>query len=62
MNTGIQDAHNLAWKLASVLKGISPSSVMQTYEMERRPVLICPIFFLSLLVFLFLFDVLMSIP
>ncbi|KAG5520680.1 hypothetical protein RHGRI_033310 [Rhododendron griersonianum] len=40
MNTGIQDAHNLAWKLASVLKGISPYSVMQTYEMERRPIAI----------------------
>ncbi|CAL5395988.1 unnamed protein product [Camellia sinensis] len=38
MNTGIQDAHNLAWKLASVVKGISPYSILQTYEMERRPI------------------------
>lgn len=38
MNTGIQDAHNLAWKLASVVKGISPSSILCTYEKERRPV------------------------
>lgn len=41
MNTGIQDAHNLAWKLASVLKDISPSSFLKTYEAERRPVSIC---------------------
>lgn len=40
MNTGIQDAHNLAWKLASVLKGISPSSFLHTYEAERKPVLL----------------------
>ncbi|KAH7833381.1 hypothetical protein Vadar_005755 [Vaccinium darrowii] len=40
MNTGIQDAHNLAWKLASVLKGISPYSLIQSYEMERRPIAI----------------------
>lgn len=38
MNTGIQDAHNLAWKLASVIRGISPSSILQTYEIERRPI------------------------
>ncbi|KAK4788724.1 hypothetical protein SAY86_020043 [Trapa natans] len=38
MNTGIQDAHNLAWKLASVLEGPSPPSFLQTYEAERRPV------------------------
>lgn len=40
MNTGIQDAHNLAWKIASVMKGIAPSSIIRTYEMERRPVLL----------------------
>ncbi|PIN26119.1 Monooxygenase involved in coenzyme Q (ubiquinone) biosynthesis [Handroanthus impetiginosus] len=38
MNTGIQDAHNLAWKLASVLKGIAPPSIVSTYEMERRQI------------------------
>ncbi|XP_073129861.1 uncharacterized protein [Henckelia pumila] len=38
MNTGIQDAHNLAWKLASVLKGITPPSFLSTYEMERRQI------------------------
>lgn len=40
MNTGIQDVHNLAWKLASVVKGIAPKSILSTYETERRPVLI----------------------
>lgn len=39
MNTGIQDVHNLAWKLASLVKGIAPSSILETYEMERKPVL-----------------------
>ncbi|XP_061338730.1 uncharacterized protein LOC133285505 [Gastrolobium bilobum] len=38
MNTGIQDAHNLAWKIASVIKGIAPSSMLNTYEIERRPI------------------------
>lgn len=40
MNTGIQDSHNLAWKIASVVKGIAPSSILNTYERERRPVLV----------------------
>ncbi|XP_020210324.1 uncharacterized protein LOC109795066 isoform X2 [Cajanus cajan] len=38
MNTGIQDAHNLAWKIASVIKGIAPSSMLNTYEIERKPI------------------------
>lgn len=38
MNTGIQDAHNLAWKLAAIIKGIAPMSLLPTYEMERRPI------------------------
>ncbi|KAG8365938.1 hypothetical protein BUALT_Bualt17G0024000 [Buddleja alternifolia] len=38
MNTGIQDAHNLAWKLASVLKGIAQPSILFTYETERRQI------------------------
>jgi len=38
MNTGIQDAHNLAWKLASCLSGIAPPTLLQTYESERLPV------------------------
>ena len=37
-NTGIQDAHNLAWKLALVLKGVADPALLDTYEPERRPV------------------------
>jgi 2-polyprenyl-6-methoxyphenol hydroxylase-like FAD-dependent oxidoreductase len=37
MNTGIQDAYNLGWKLASVAKGASPA-LLDSYEAERRPV------------------------
>ncbi|KAJ7945518.1 FAD/NAD(P)-binding oxidoreductase family protein [Quillaja saponaria] len=40
MNTGVQDAHNLAWKIASVVKGIAPSSILNAYERERRPIAI----------------------
>jgi 2-polyprenyl-6-methoxyphenol hydroxylase-like FAD-dependent oxidoreductase len=36
-NTGIHDGHNLAWKLALVLKGIAGSGLLDTYEAERRP-------------------------
>jgi 2-polyprenyl-6-methoxyphenol hydroxylase-like FAD-dependent oxidoreductase len=35
MNTGIGDAVNLGWKLAAVLKGVAPPSLLQTYEPER---------------------------
>ncbi|MCZ0978366.1 FAD-dependent monooxygenase [Streptomyces diastatochromogenes] len=38
MNTGIQDAHNLAWKLAAVLRGGAPEALLDSYERERRPV------------------------
>ena len=38
MNTGIQDAANLGWKLALSLTGAAPSSVLDTYEPERAPV------------------------
>ncbi|MFF0622824.1 FAD-dependent oxidoreductase [Streptomyces sp. NPDC004296] len=37
-NTGIQDAHNLAWKLAAVLDGSAAPALLDTYEDERRPV------------------------
>ena len=37
-NTGIHDAHNLAWKLAYVSKGIAEPTLLATYEAERRPV------------------------
>lgn len=36
MNTGIQDAYNLAWKMALVLKGRSPQSLLESYTAERR--------------------------
>ncbi|MGW2023220.1 FAD-dependent monooxygenase [Streptomyces decoyicus] len=35
MNNGLQDANNLGWKLASVIKGVSPSSLLATYGPER---------------------------
>lgn len=38
MNTGMQDAYNLAWKLALVLQGKAPDTLLDTYEEERRPV------------------------
>jgi len=36
-NTGVQDAHNLAWKLALVLQGQASADLLSTYEAERRP-------------------------
>jgi 2,4-dichlorophenol 6-monooxygenase len=38
LNTGVQDAHNFAWKLAAVLRGDAPGALLDTYERERRPV------------------------
>jgi 2-polyprenyl-6-methoxyphenol hydroxylase-like FAD-dependent oxidoreductase len=38
LNTGVQDAHNLAWKLAMVLRGEAPVELLDSYEAERRPV------------------------
>ncbi|MCX5609766.1 MULTISPECIES: FAD-dependent monooxygenase [unclassified Streptomyces] len=37
-NTGIQDAHNLAWKIAAVLDGAAGIELLDTYEAERLPV------------------------
>ncbi|MEY7976669.1 FAD-dependent oxidoreductase, partial [Streptomyces pilosus] len=37
-NTGIQDAHNLAWKLAAVLGGWAEPGLLESYDAERRPV------------------------
>jgi putative polyketide hydroxylase len=37
-NTGIEDVHNLAWKLAAVLAGNSRPDLLATYDAERRPV------------------------
>lgn len=38
LNTAFGDAHNLAWKLALVLHGQAPDSLLDTYESERQPV------------------------
>src|SRR5262245_18035369 len=36
-NTGIHDAHNLAWKLALVLDGVAGPELLSTYDLPRRP-------------------------
>ena len=38
LNIGVQDAVNLGWKLAQVVKGTSPDSLLDTYHAERHPV------------------------
>ncbi|MES2255038.1 MAG: FAD-dependent monooxygenase [Pseudomonadota bacterium] len=38
LNTGVQDAVNLGWKLAQVVKETSPESLLDTYHTERHPV------------------------
>jgi 2-polyprenyl-6-methoxyphenol hydroxylase-like FAD-dependent oxidoreductase len=38
MNTGIQDAVNLGWKLAMVARGIANPALLDTYELERAPI------------------------
>jgi hypothetical protein len=38
LNVGMQDAINLAWKLGVVLRGGAPDDLLDTYEIERRPV------------------------
>jgi 2-polyprenyl-6-methoxyphenol hydroxylase-like FAD-dependent oxidoreductase len=38
LQTGVQDAVNLGWKLAQVVKGTSPESLLGTYHAERHPV------------------------
>ncbi len=37
-NVGVQDAHNLAWKLALALNGVAGPELLDTYEDERRPI------------------------
>jgi 2-polyprenyl-6-methoxyphenol hydroxylase-like FAD-dependent oxidoreductase len=37
-NTGVQDAHNLAWKLACVIRGEAHPALLETYNAERQPV------------------------
>lgn len=38
MNTGIQDAHNLAWKLALTVSGVAAAGLLDSYDAERRPI------------------------
>jgi 2-polyprenyl-6-methoxyphenol hydroxylase-like FAD-dependent oxidoreductase len=38
MNTGIQDAHNLAWKLALAVAGKASAQLLDSYDAERRPI------------------------
>lgn len=38
LNTGVQDAVNLGWKLAQVVKGVSPDTLLDSYHDERHPV------------------------
>ena len=38
LNIGVQDAVNLGWKLAQVVKGLSPESLLDTYHAERHPI------------------------
>jgi 2,4-dichlorophenol 6-monooxygenase len=38
LNTGIQDAHNLTWKLAQVVSGVATDALLDSYESERLPV------------------------
>jgi 2-polyprenyl-6-methoxyphenol hydroxylase-like FAD-dependent oxidoreductase len=38
LNTGIADAHNLAWKLAAVVRGEAGEGLLDTYDRERRPI------------------------
>ncbi|MEU3471856.1 FAD-dependent monooxygenase [Rhodococcus sp. NPDC006774] len=38
LNSGVQDAHNIAWKLDAVLSGAASDSLLDTYDTERRPV------------------------
>ena len=38
LQIGVQDAVNLGWKLAQVVKGVSPDSLLNTYQTERHPV------------------------
>ncbi|KAI6108284.1 FAD binding domain-containing protein [Pisolithus sp. B1] len=39
LNSGVQDAFNIAWKIALVYKGLSPASLLDTYTAERLPVI-----------------------
>jgi 2,4-dichlorophenol 6-monooxygenase len=38
LNTGIQDAHNIAWKLAFIAQGLADEKLLDSYGLERRPI------------------------
>lgn len=38
LNSGVQDAHNLAWKITAIIKGQADDALLDTYDSERRPV------------------------
>ncbi|MBV9561109.1 MAG: FAD-dependent monooxygenase [Bradyrhizobium sp.] len=38
LNSGVQDAHNLAWKLVYVLRGLASDKLLDSYDVERRPI------------------------
>ncbi len=38
MNTGIADAHNIAWKLQAVINGLADEKLLDTYQQERKPI------------------------
>ncbi|WP_298493282.1 FAD-dependent monooxygenase [uncultured Maritimibacter sp.] len=38
LNTGVQDAQNLAWKLDAVIRGLAPVGLLDTYQQERQPI------------------------
>ena len=38
MNTGISDAHNIAWKMHAVIRGFADEQILDTYEAERKPI------------------------
>src|SRR6185436_12200822 len=38
LNVGVQDAVNLGWKLAQVVEGASPESLLDSYQAERHPI------------------------
>lgn len=40
MNTGMQDAYNLAWKLALVIRGHAKPTILESYQLERHPIII----------------------
>ena len=43
LNTGVADAHNLAWKLAAVTSGTAGPGLLTSYESERRPVAVATV-------------------